>query len=513
VQHSAGHGTAAEPVLQAPWSMRHCHHLLLAGCVTVYLCLAAFSAVNKIPWCDEGWYGAPAHELALHGRMGTPNLYGLQGVQQHTYWEMPGFIVSLAAWFRLVGFGLMQARALNCLLGLACILLWYGILRKLDADAKTAILAATLTGIDSFFLIDATLVRADMLGLTLQSGAYLVYLKLRAAHFDAAVGWAFTAAVAAGLTHPNAGLLGLIGLTVMMTRDYRKLRIRHLFIAATPFIAGGLAWGAYILLAPADFVSQFSQNSRGRFHAIFQPLAAIRDEIGRRYLQGFGLGAHSYGTPRTVVLKSVVLAGYAAAAGYCTISYFRNRQVGRAAEVLVPIFLGYLFFFTFLEGTRTTYYLTFIVPLFCAFVAIAVVRAVKQGAAVRWTALAFLAAVIAVQMGYTAAVAIRGRYMQGFHQVSEYISRTGGTGPGTIASSEMGYAFGFVQGRYSDDETFGELSGVRPNRIVISPRFFEEVVRAGAGAKPSLIRARRFLDESCRLTYNQNSYQVYECAQ
>ena len=41
----------------------------------------------------------------------------LPGVEKHTYWEMPGYIVTLAAWMKLAGASLVNARMLNVLLG------------------------------------------------------------------------------------------------------------------------------------------------------------------------------------------------------------------------------------------------------------------------------------------------------------------------------------------------------------------------------------------------------------
>jgi len=74
--------------------------------------------LTRAPINDEGWYGQPAFQLAAGKTMGTPALENtgiprFQGVQTHTYWIMPLFMVAQAGMYKLTGSGLVQMRLLS----------------------------------------------------------------------------------------------------------------------------------------------------------------------------------------------------------------------------------------------------------------------------------------------------------------------------------------------------------------------------------------------------------------
>ena len=105
--------------------------LVLGISVAVYLVLALMQASTKRPWSDEGWFASPAFNLAYHGFMGTTVLYNprLPRIQQHTYWILPLFLVSLAAWFKVTGFGPVSMRLLSAVFGAVAIGSWLAIAR------------------------------------------------------------------------------------------------------------------------------------------------------------------------------------------------------------------------------------------------------------------------------------------------------------------------------------------------------------------------------------------------
>ena len=482
--------------------------LLVMACL-LYLALAALMAFNKLPWCDEGWYGGPAINLITTGSMGTPNLYLLQGVREHTYWEMPGFIVASAAWFKIAGIGLLQIRTLNILLGLTAILLWVNILRRLGLEAWVGSIAATLLAVDYMFMMDATWARADMLSLVLNLTAYVCYLGLRERNFALAILISNTAIMLAGLTHPNAGLLSLLGLGALLYRDRAQLRPSHAAAFAAPYLLGAIAWGLYIAQAPADFASQFSRNAEGRFTGLLHPLAAIRDEIVKRYLQTFGLGPHLPGTPRLVVAKAVVLLVYAIAVVHILAKPQLRRH--RGVSHLLTLLGLYLLFYTFIEGTRTTYYLIWIIPIYSTLVAIWLITWWRVGGVRRYTAIALTLLMAAVGMGAIYTRARQSPSMRGYKSAVAYLRDHDAVNARSFASMEFGYALGFTAGRYSDDESLGADSGIRPAFVVAGPRYYEEIVLADANSKPMLRNSQRFLTANCTLDYDQDRYQIYRC--
>jgi hypothetical protein len=482
--------------------------LLVAACL-LYLGLAVFMATNKLPWCDEGWYGGPAINLITTGSMGTPNIYFLQGIREHTYWEMPVFIVASAAWLKLVGIGLLQIRTLNILLGLTAILLWVKILRQLGLEAWVGAIAATLLAVDYMFMMDATWARADMLGLVFNLTAYASYLRLRETNFALAIAISNTAIMLAGLTHPNAGLLALLGFGALLYRDRTQLRPIHSAAFIAPYLLGSLAWGLYIAQAPADFASQFSQNAHGRFTGLLHPFAAIHDEIVKRYLQTYGLGPHLAGTSRFVVVKAVVLLVYAIAVFHVFAKPNLRRHRG-VSHLLVLLGL-YLFFYTFLENTRTTYYLIWIIPVYSTLVAIWLVTYWRAGGLRRYAAISLTLLMAVVQMAAIYTRARQNPSMRGYKNAVAFLKNHDAVNARSFASTEFGYALGFIPGRYTDDETLGIDSGIRPALVVADPRYYQELVLADKNSKPVLLNSQRFLATNCTLEYDQDRYQIYRC--
>ena len=78
----------------------------------IYLLLGTASAMTKLPVCDEAWYANPAINLSAGRPMATTVLESagtpLRGLDRHTYWVMPLYIVSQAAVDELFGPGLLN---------------------------------------------------------------------------------------------------------------------------------------------------------------------------------------------------------------------------------------------------------------------------------------------------------------------------------------------------------------------------------------------------------------------
>ena len=118
-----------------------------------FVAIAVLCAHTNLPWSDEAWFASPALNLITNGSFGTSVLdptasfrtNNLTGIRQHTYWIVPLFPLAEAAWFRAMGFGLMQVRYLSILWGLVALWAWYRMLRILSGDERVA---RTGVGID-----------------------------------------------------------------------------------------------------------------------------------------------------------------------------------------------------------------------------------------------------------------------------------------------------------------------------------------------------------------------------
>ncbi len=484
--------------------------LAFASVLVGYAVLAGIVAFNKLPWCDEGWYGAPALNLVKNGSMGTPNFYyvRLPGIIDYTYWEMPGFILVLAAWFKAVGGGLLQARALTCILGAGVLVLWSLILRRLGATVWERALAMALIATDQFFILDATYARADMQSLGLLAATVWLYLRYRDQSATKAIVLANIAVAAAALTHPNAGLLALAALFVVALPDIRRLRWYALPLSALPYVIGGALWWLYIRQAPDLFAAQFSANAGGRFNAILNPLASIWSEITRRYLLAFGLGAHSSGTPKLVVLKAAGLVAWVCGVLACLlVRSLRERHLTRVLLGWLAIDVLYL---TFFEGTRTTTYLIWLVPIFSALVGLWLVHEWQERSFRRWPAAAIVALAMAVQGGSSLAKARLQWGMRPFHEAVQYLQAQGRDRP-IVASIEFGYVLGFTPGAFYDDVSLGAWSRIQPGYVVLEDRY-REWLPSPRGKVPEEVRAAgRKLTSRCAPTFANTYYTIYRC--
>ena len=128
----------------------------------VFVALAVLCAHTNLPWSDEAWFASPALNLITKGNFGTSVLdptasfrtNNLTGIREHTYWIVPLFPLAEAAWFRVMGFGLMQVRYLSILWGLVALWAWYRMLQILSGDERVAVLAMGLMAVDFTVALD-----------------------------------------------------------------------------------------------------------------------------------------------------------------------------------------------------------------------------------------------------------------------------------------------------------------------------------------------------------------------
>ena len=283
---------------------------ILAAVLVVYIASCAASIRTTLPWCDEGWFADPAYNLLTRGVMANSVLdptfgYGaarVSGIDRHTYWIMPLYILAQCAWYRLTGFGLFPMRALSLGCGLLALAAWFSVLWHLLRDRAIAIAATAFLALDFHFIWASTTGRMDMLAVCLGFAAMAVYLHWRRDHFPRAVLAANCLMAAALFTHPYAILLGLDLAILMLLFDARRLvRISTLPLAAAPYLAGLAGWSLYILQDPAGFRQQFAGNAGMRYDGLLlfrAPWLAIQREVAWRYLRYYGLAPTSVGLSR-----------------------------------------------------------------------------------------------------------------------------------------------------------------------------------------------------------------------
>src|SRR5260370_18439145 len=88
--------------------------------------------------------------------------------------------------------------------------------------------------------------------------------------------------------------------------DWKRIRIRHLFVAAVPLLVALLGWGAYIAQAPDIFRAQFLGHISHRV-GLRSPLTGLLTEFQSRYVLYYWTQYHG-----VMKLKVLLLAPYLA---------------------------------------------------------------------------------------------------------------------------------------------------------------------------------------------------------
>ncbi len=449
----------------SPQRQARAYLALCVAALALYLALAIGLSLTRTPVCDEGWYTSPALSLVANGSMGSPVIESagiyLKGIERYTYWEMPLHAIVAAPWFRLFGPSLISTRMLSAMAGLAALLCWFYVIRKLTGDRNIALIALFLTAVDSSVLILASTGRSDMLSAAFGAAALAAYLSLRADHLPWALFCGHACAVASGLTHPQGGLIALPSLILLQLYfDRHRLRWPLLVPIALPYLIGGAAWSAYILQAPEFFWAQFSGNSAGRLWPLLSPLLALRQEIANRLLPAYGIlpGAHRVGK-----LRIVVPIVYAAA----VLSLGWPRAVRRmpAARIIGGLIAIVVLVLVFMEGAKQPWYLVHLAWLLAAAAAASYQWHIER----RPVWLGILAGLFLLQAGYAAALIAQGRYASIYRPVIAVLQRNMQPGQFVMGSAELGFGLGF--GRVLDDANLGYFSGKRADFIVIDSNY------------------------------------------
>jgi hypothetical protein len=485
--------------------------IFLAG-AAAYLILTTITIYTRRPWVDEAWAGVPAWSLATHGNTGTPSFdasamgpHGMLRVDSVCYWQAPMYLVLQALWYHVFPFSLWSMRWLSATAGFAGLICWAFFLERLTGDRGPAALLFLLISCD--YVVDAagSFGRPDALSFAFQAAAYAAYMGLRRTH----LGWGILVSqafvVASGLTHPNGGILSFLGMLFLTVYfDRNRLSWRTVAGGAAPYLAGGLAWGLFILQDPAAFFSQYGAQAEGRFAGLLMPVESIRKEIGERYMHIMGLGAHSVGSSGPIFLKSLIFVAYAVAlAGVLAVPALRKTRAVRALLGLMGI---YLFFYTFLESYKATYYMIYLVYIYTALLAIWLDWCWSEGKLPKPLIALGVIGLLGVQAGGSILRARADDYKNRFEPAVAYLDQHASPDSLIVGSHELGFALGFG-GRFLDDYRLGLASGRRPDYIVVEEIYegrFETLREQRPKEYVELLELLKQYHE----VYNRNSYRI-----
>jgi hypothetical protein len=440
--------------------------------ILLFVTITLISALTTSPAPNDALFANASYNLYKHGFMGTTivetHVSGFyQGIDRHTYWIMPLYLLIQSLWFKIFGFSLLSTRSLEIVFGIFMLSGWFIIVTKLTGNRRIALLAIALLSCDFWFINQSATGRGvDIMSASLGTAGLGSYLLFRERNFNVAILLSNTFIAMSGLTH-WLGLEWFCGLMFMtLFFDRNKIRFKHLAIASVPYLIGAGLWGNYILKSPSDFYAQFTGNAAdsGRLQGLMNPLSGFIREVTLRYRMAFGLGAHTEGHGSLPALKVFVLIAYLA--GIFGAIFNKEIRQHKGCRVLLYITIIFFLFMSYLEGQKLTCYIIPIIPFYCALLAILIFSLRPSKAAYKYTMWVGIGFVALLQVGGVLKLASYMSYQKSYLPVINYLKSKIGSDTSVIGSPQLGFALGF-DGKLTDDISLGYYSGKKPDLIVV----------------------------------------------
>ena len=476
-----------------------------------YLVLSLGTMFTVRPGTDESGYASPAYNLLYNGRMGT-TIFELRGymplsMAERTYQQPPLYFLTLALWYRLVGFGLIQTRLLSVLSGFVALYSWNVIARSLFESANVAWIVTGLVSIDYFFVLGASQGRMDMMCAALGIAAIAVYLSRRKESFRTAMFWSHVLATMAVLTHP-AGLSYWFGLAFLILYfDRRLLSPKSVALAAVPCLIGGLSWGAYIAQDPKAFFDQLHVNLYINAHSFEAGhwssnvvIRNIQQEVVLRYAGPFGLVA---GVGWANRLKAFVLLAYAIGiAGTLVMSRRRPKLLAFPALTI----LSFLYL-CLASPSKFPYYLPHTTMFMAACFAVFVCHLELPDAPRKWMLTAAVLVVAAIQVSGSLYRIYQDPYRRSFLPAVAALVHHSPPGSLVVGGGELWFELQ-PQRRVLYDPSLGYRNGLKPAIFAMDPLYYEIHEQDRRANPPIYAYVQSFLDSS-ELVYDDGHYRVY----
>lgn len=471
-----------------PGSPAISHRVAIWCLVIVVLANAGLTGSNvftRIPWWDEGIIVSPAYNLANHGFMGTTVQHG-RGVpiapdypqfDRYTYWTLPGYVVTLAAWIRLFGASVISTRLLSLLFGNLLVIAWYLIVRRLMGSRLAGILAALFVAVDFSVVTAASTTRTDCMTASLGACGAAVYLGLRGKRLWLALLAGNTFTAAALLSHPAGAVQVLSLLVLILCLDRRALGWRSLPVIALPYVLFLSGWGLYVLRAPDAAVGQLRANAGQRVGGLTAPLKSIASDAVSRYWVYFYASQHGARKLKALMLVEYML-GFGLALGLPSL---RKRAGIRTLLAMASVAYVAL---AVVNGAKAPHYMLVTCTVFAALWGAVASLGLARRTTAAWVAVAgclFLLVHVAAAVERARADA----YHRTFLPAVEFLkaNRAGEPAP-IVGAAELWFGLG-PRAVFIDDMRLGYYSGWRP-RWIVTDEFYEDGFRIFRAREPEV---------------------------
>lgn len=337
--------------------------LFVVSCLVIYIVLAVLLANVRPPQSDEGHFAEGAMEIATTGRLITPTwTEWLPTLNRHVYAAMFLYFVSLAAWFRVFGIGMLSMRYFGVLWGTVLVFSYFVVVRKITRDRYAGFLALLLMALN-YDLINLTTARYDGMAAALRASGLAAYASLRERHLSLALFAANAFIAAAAMTHPHGAFGFGYLLILVVVLDRKQFRTSYLAVGAIPYVIG---WGMYISQDVDMFKSQFLGNAQVHKTSLLHPLALLVSELHERYWVLFA--GMRVGVPVYMRLKLGLLTLYLISFIAAELTPAIRRSKAACALLTYTVF-GFIAL-TIGEGSRLYNYLVYVIAFYSIILAI-----------------------------------------------------------------------------------------------------------------------------------------------
>jgi Dolichyl-phosphate-mannose-protein mannosyltransferase len=480
---------------------------LSVALLAAYLTIVLLEARARPPFCDEGWLASPGLNLLRHGSLETsviePAGNWLKDINRYTYWVMPLWLLGLAVWYHVFGFGLFVMRSFSAFWGIVGLVAVFSMARGLLGRQSVALLTATILAFDVQWLANSGTGRMDTMAAALVYAAFAVYLFLRKTSFRSALFWSNALLCAAMLTHLNA-VIGLPALLLLVwTYDRSSLCGKNLALSAVPYLIGFGLFGIYAAQDQSAFVAQFTGNAKGheRLLVLHAPLEALRREIMVRYLDAYGW---SRGGMRRFRLLTLATYLFGCLSPLLLPSLRGSRNVRTLCRMLALVAFG-LFL---IDGVKRQFYLVYVLPSFAILTATALDVYLRRPGVSRWISSAVAVLLIATGVAGPIFVVRDDQYRRSWLPLISFLRAHMNQRTVVMGPSELGFDLGYAP-PLIDDFRLGYYSGLRPAFVVTDPDYLSLMHDLGSDDKRAFNFVRTEFSVNYVPVFTSGIYVVY----
>ncbi len=401
-------------------------------------------------------------------------------------------------------------RLVSTFWGIILLISFYFIALKLSRNRNTALLCMGLLACSYMVILTASMARMDIISASLGFAGIAIYLNYREKEFSKAVLFSQTLVMLSGLTHSN-GIMAFFGLAFLtLYFDFRRIRPKHILLAAIPYIIGGISFGIWVLQDFQAFRDQFLDNAgmSGRMSGFSSPLQGFIKEFTERYPHAFGLGATSGGHSGPIYLKSLILIGYIV--GVLGLIFTKELRQNRNIFALLVLVGIYFISLSILDGQKQTYYLIHIIPLYVTCFAIWISWAWETHSNKFWRLglLGGISVFILMQIGGIGLRIKQNTYGRLYKPTIAFLKENSTEKDLIMGKSDLGFGLGYPK-NFTDDGEFAYSSGKRPKFIIYDSQV-ESSWQDSKNFKPKFYEyLPRLLKEEYKIGYENDAYKVY----